>query len=86
MGLDSVELVMEIEEEFAVAISDEVAPTLGRMGELRDFVEQMLADRGEAVSESNVWERLKVLVGHQLGVDPATLRPETHLVHDLGMD
>ena len=86
MGMDLVELAMEIEEEFAIAIPDNVAATLGTLGQIRDCVVQTLVARGEVPDEADVWDRVKRVVAHQSGVAAATLTPETHVVDDLGLD
>ena len=45
-SLDIVELVMKIEDHFAVAISDEDAQTLRTVRQVCDFVEAKLRERG----------------------------------------
>ena len=86
MGLDLVELAMAIEAEFSIAIPDAVGETLGTVGQIRDFVREILSARGETPDEVDLWDRVRRVVAHQSGVDARTLEPETHLVDDLGMD
>ena len=86
MGLDLVELTMKIEEEFAIAIPDNVAATLGALGQIRDFVLQTLTARGDEPDEADIWDLVKRVVAHQSGVAAEILRPETHLIEDLGLD
>lgn len=86
MGLDIVELVMTIEEEFGISIPNEVAATLARLGDIHGFVVQALQDRGESVDPAEVWERLKVIVRRECGIPEKHIVPEAHLVYDLGLD
>lgn len=39
-SLDMVDLTMEIEDEFAIEISDKVAPTLKTVGDVVNFIEK----------------------------------------------
>ena len=88
MGLDAVELVMAIEEEFGLEIPDSEAEKLQRVGELHTFVVSTLRSRSPAVQvdDAAVWTRLKDVIVEQLGVLPEEVTPSTHLIDDLRMD
>ena len=86
MGLDTVELIMAIEEEFAIAIPDDAAAKLGRLGEIRDHVVLSLNERGETPDPAAVWERIKAIMRRDHGVREEDLTPDTHIVHDFGLD
>ena len=47
MGLESVEIVMAVEEEFGIQIPDERAVELATVGEMLDFVLTALRQRGD---------------------------------------
>ncbi len=85
MGLDIVELVMTIEEEFDVSIPNHVARTLVRLGDIHGFVVKLLQERGEAVDPAEVWERLKLIVHREFAIPEEQIVPEAHLVYDLGL-
>ena len=84
MGLDTVELVIAIEEEFSIHISDADAAELGVLGDLHDYVVRTLKQRGETPDEAQVWERLKTIVVAQLGVRPEQVTRSAHVIKDLG--
>lgn len=86
MGLDTVELVMAIEEEFSLEIPDADAARLAVLGDLSDYIVAALRQRGEIPDESHVWERLSALVVAQLGVRPEKVTRSAHIVKDLGAD
>ena len=86
MGLDTVELVIAIEEEFNLQISDADAEKLGLLGDLHDYVVRALQQRGEIPDETEVWGRLKEIVVAQLGVRPERVTKSAHIVNDLGAD
>jgi acyl carrier protein len=86
MGLDTVELVMAIEEEFSIEIASADAANLGVLGEMHAYILQALRKRGEAPDESELWERLKAIVVDQLGVLSEDVVPSAHVVRDLGAD
>ncbi|HEU5116936.1 MAG TPA: hypothetical protein VFT74_09705 [Isosphaeraceae bacterium] len=86
MGLDTVELVMAVEEEFSISIPDDVAPTLFRLGDLHAFAVKSLQARGETVDPSAAWARVKAVVRREFGIREKDLVPEAHIVFDLGLD
>jgi hypothetical protein len=86
VGLDTVELLVAVEDEFGIAIPNDVAPRLTRLGDLHAFAAQALADRGEAVDSACLWERLKRVAVKECGVREQQIVPEAHLNYDLGLD
>src|SRR5262245_11780284 len=60
MGLDIVELFLEIEEEFQITIPNRDAAKLARLGDIHGYVVSALRqNEGPAVDPADVWERLK---------------------------
>jgi hypothetical protein len=86
VGLDTVELLMAIEDEFGITVPNDVAPLLVRLSDLHAFAIRALAERGEAVDADRVWERLKRVVVKECGVREVQVVPEAHLNYDLGLD
>ena len=86
MGLDSVELIMAIEDEFGVTIPTENAPQLAILGDMHAFIIRKLQQQGRNPDESEVWERLQTMVVKQLGVRPEEVTSEANLFTDLGAD
>jgi len=86
MGLDTVELVMAIEEEFGIEIPNTDAMNLAVLGEMHDYIIQALRQRGDNPDEGSVWERLSVVVVKQLGVRPKDVTRTAHIVYDLRAD
>ncbi len=90
MGLDSVELVMAIEEEFQIEIPDDIAVKLDTVGKLYEYVLENyhvvhFEIQGQ-VYEVEVWERVKRVIIYQLGVKPEQVKKEANFVYDLGVD
>jgi acyl carrier protein len=86
MGLDTVELVMAIEKEFGIEISNADAARLAILGDISDHIVAALRQRAENPDESQIWQRLSALVVTQLGVRPEQITRATHVVKDLGAD
>ncbi len=90
MGLDSVEMMMAIEEEFDINIPDEEAVILDAVGKLYQHILNVLYSNqsGESgqVDESKVWERMKDIIVTQLGVRPEQVTEDANFVVDLGID
>ena len=89
MGLDSVELLLRIEEEFDVEISDEEASTIVTVGDLH----ACLVRKWDARSKSErrgvkepTWQALCDVVVDQLGIQPERISPNAEIVKDLGID
>lgn len=86
MGLDTVELVMAVEEEFGIEIPNEVAMRLVSVGGMQDYIVQTLQARSTPVDEQDVWTRLRAPIVYQLGVRPDEVKREAEFVRDLGAD
>ena len=86
MGLDAVELVMAIEDEFDLHISDDDAAKMITVGDMHDYVVAQLRARGETPSEEAVWKKVHEIVVEQLGVRPEQVVRSAEFVRDLGLD
>ena len=97
MGLDTVELLMAVEETFQISFSNEEAAKICTVGDFYDGILKKL----EAPSSNNplsnipqkkhwnkdeVWEGLRSVIVHQLGVKPEEVIKEARIVRDLGAD
>jgi acyl carrier protein len=82
MGLDTVELVMELEDEFGVAIPDVVASRLISVGDTFQFITESLIGQ-EAVkgtcSTSRAFYALRRELVNRVGVPPGRVRLDTPL-------
>lgn len=87
MGLDSVELVMKVEEHFDIEIPDDVAQSLETVGLLHNFVYQELQRLGrQGVGYNQVFDDLRAIICEQLGVNARDVVSEAHFVRDLRVD
>jgi acyl carrier protein len=86
MGLDTVELVMAIEEEFEIRIEDADAAKLAVMGDIHAYVVQALEKGGVTPDADQIWKRLTAVVVKQLGVKPEQVTRSAHIVYDLHAD
>ncbi len=86
MGLDSVELVMEIEEFFEISIPDEDAATMRTVGDVTNYVTQALADLGRPRPREVVFEQVCGVTCEQCGTTRDQLTEDTSFVNDLGID
>jgi len=87
MGLDSVELVMTIEEEFDLEIPNEVAAKIVTVGDMHAFLISELRRLGRSDREdARVFERMREVICRQLGVMPEEVVPSARFVEDLHID
>ncbi len=84
--MDTVELVMAIEDEFRITIPNAIAPTLVRLGDLHAFVVQTLREHGDTADPAATWERLKRVVMAETATRAEYVVSEAHIVYDLGLD
>jgi acyl carrier protein len=82
MGLDSVELVMEVEEAFGIKISDERACEIRTVGDLYETILDLRRDslsrKGICLSAATFY-RIRRAVCAELGLNPKSVRPRTTL-------
>ena len=86
MGMDTVELVMNVEKTFDIDISNRDAEGFRFVGDIHNQVIQTLRDRGQLVDEAAIWETLRQLIIDQLGVRPDQVTPTADILADLGAD
>jgi acyl carrier protein len=87
MGLDTVELVMAVEEEFDITIPDSAATKMITVGEMHTFVIEELERLGRPNTDSTlIFEHLKLIIVRQLGVEPSEVIPGARFVKDLRAD
>jgi acyl carrier protein len=86
VGLDSVELVLAIEDEFKIEIPDRVAENVVTVGGMYDYILVQLRSRGEPVAETEIWNTLRDIIVEQIGVRPEKVVPTAAFIEDLGID
>ncbi len=89
MGLDTVELVMSVEEEFDIYIPPEAAEKITTVGDLRDFVVLALEQQGSVpgrVCPDSVLRRLQGIFEKDHGLAPERVVPAARILADLGLD
>ena len=90
MGLDTVELLWDVEAAFHIHISDDEARTLRTVGALNDCIARLVAERHAAAGHPTIpapdvtWPLLVPIVVECLGVPPDHVRPEAEWARDLG--
>jgi acyl carrier protein len=87
MGLDSVELVMKVEEHFDITIPDDQASQLTTVGKLHAWVVGELSrlNRGK-IDSTTVFDELRELICDQLSISPDRVVPGARFVQDLDID
>jgi acyl carrier protein len=90
LGLDIVEMVIEIETVFGVPIPDVDAARLRTVGDLYDYIVARLlptdVGMGSGPYAGDLWERYLDVLEREIGTYRAELKPEARFVEDLRMD
>jgi hypothetical protein len=85
MGLDAVELLLEIEEEFGISVEEDEAAYFRTLGNVHDYLLEKCAGRKRpGCPTRSAFYRLRRALGVVLEVEPRSLRPTTPLLPLLG--
>jgi acyl carrier protein len=87
MGLDTVELVLAVEDVFGIEIPNESAEKLVTVGALHEFVvaELIRLDRPN-INRDIAYDLLRNVICMQLGLNPEQVIPSARFVQDLHAD
>jgi len=86
MGLDSVELVLAVEEDFRIEIPNEAAEKMLSVRHMRDFIVAELRRVGREVDADAVFALLRGIIIEQLAVKPSEVVLDAEFVRDLRID
>ena len=87
MGLDTVEFILEVEDEFSIRIPDSEATNIRTVGELAQFVVKLVTEEYAIdLSYENVFEKLKEILVNKYAVDQEIITPNAQFVRDLRLD
>jgi acyl carrier protein len=86
MGLDSVELILDVERAFGIETSDPELRKIETVGEFYELIVSKLEVNNREVDRQQVWEGLKSCIIKISGVPPDKIIPEARIVKDLGID
>jgi hypothetical protein len=86
MGLDAVELIVEIEKRFQIDIEDEDAQYLETVGKLASYVSEKTAKPKKRYSEVQVLRIVIEMLESNYGVPKGKAISTSHFVDDLGFN
>ncbi len=83
MGLDSVELLMNVEAHFGLEIPDADASAMQTVGDLHAYI---VRHAQPTPSPDASWEWLRSMIAEEFGVDLRRVVPTATIVQDLGIN
>jgi len=86
MGLDTVELVLQIEDEYGISISIEEASEILTVGDLVILIEKHTGDIGQPILFEAIFERVVSFLVEDYDVKKELITPSSEIVKDLGLD
>jgi acyl carrier protein len=86
MDLETIELIMAVEEEFIIEIPDDRAERIASIGELRNVVMTELQRYDRRREANAVLDRIAEIAANFAHVDRGSIGPDTSLVEDLGLN
>ena len=93
MGLDTVELLWDVESRFGIEISDADAAACRTVGQLNSIVARLIAERASIVQGQRItpepdlsWAMLVEIVVAESGVSRERIHRDAEWGRDLGLD
>ncbi|GAA6152175.1 hypothetical protein [Pseudoteredinibacter isoporae] len=87
MGLDTVELVMWVEEEFGITVSDDEASVTYTVGDLAELIAQKVnAQYGKSWTYAEPLPRIIDILVKDYGVKRERINTASRIVDDLGLE
>jgi len=87
MGLDTVELVLSVEQRFAISISDQDAEKVETVGDLVGCVRDKLLAQGRSTpDEQMIFEVIKQILITENGIDERKINLTATFIDDLRLD
>jgi acyl carrier protein len=86
MSLDSVELILAVENDFGIEFSDSDAEKIVTVGDLARAILHARQQSGRPIVETAIWTKLVDIIVDQLGVRREEITPTAAFVDDLGVD
>lgn len=81
MGLDTVELIVKVEDKFQIQILDQEAENIETVGHLVEMVKKKTKQ-----SDQVVFPIIKDILINQMGIPVDQIKYQSHIVYDLGLD
>lgn len=86
MGLDTVELVMEAEQLFAVDVPDELAAKTETVGQFVKLIHELRMKADNPLAETEILFRLQRMISKKFAIPLERIVPEASFTKDLGLD
>jgi acyl carrier protein len=86
MGLDTVELVLLLEDEFAITLPDELLSDIRTVGQLCQLIELRLQQQGRELEMAQIYSRMVFVLVKNFRVDPQRISASAEFVRDLGLE
>ena len=83
MGLDTVELLVDIENEFEISISNLEAE---KIITVEDYYKIITSKLNSNKFDVRILKRLKNIINRRTGIDSNQIRLESRICQDLGLD
>jgi hypothetical protein len=82
-GLDTTDYVERVERELGIVIGDEAVGMLATLGDLCTYVSAQRREKGQPLSEEEIWQTVRGITSDEFGVDASELHPGIRYVEDL---
>ncbi len=85
MGLDLIELELEVEWEFEIKLPEPEIFAVRTPRQLAELVVRTKCPWADVQERQRILERILHMTADQMGLPPASVKPESDFVNDFGM-
>lgn len=87
MGLDTVQLVMDVEEAFDIEISNEEAENILTVGQLAECTARLVSKKSnEQITSAQTLPKIRDILENNFGIPKERIHKDAKIVDDLGLD
>lgn len=87
MGLDTVELILSVEQTFDISITDAATEKIITVGDLHEYVvAELIRQNRPNINHDVTYDLLRNLICFQLDVEPEKVVPCAEFIRDLHAD
>ena len=86
MGLDSVEFVLQVEEEFDIRIEDGDSETFLIVRDIVEYILKKKYPQQEDEFRNEVFNKIKTMIHNFVGIEEEKIKLESNFIYDLDFD
>lgn len=86
MGLESVELILEVEKRFCISLPDKLLSEVKTLSQFSYIIWQECLQNQQSITDSEVFNRLKEIIHELFNINEEFILPSSRIIEDLAID